>query len=264
MYFYHPKKIIKKEKMREFGLIGYPLGHAYSQKYFEDKFKALGIKDAKYMLFPISEISKITNIINSHPNLIGLNVTTPYKELIIPFLHDLDKVILRLGTVNTIKITRSEDKYLLKGFNTDVFGLNKTFDNLNLPDGSRALIFGSGGSGKTVSFVLKERGIPCTNVSRNPQNLQQMAYSNITESVLRHHNIIINASPVGMYPNIDSCPQIPYDYITKNHICIDLVYNPAQTLFLKNSTIKGAQTVNGITMLYEQADKAWEIWNTIQ
>jgi shikimate dehydrogenase len=248
--------------MREFGLIGYPLGHAYSQKYFEDKFKSMGITDAKYKLFPISEISKIHNIISSQPNLLGLNITTPYKELIIPYLNELDETILRLGTVNTIKITREGGLTSLKGYNTDVFGLHKTFENLNFPEGSKALIFGSGGSGKTVSFVLRERGINSTNVSRNPENLKQMSYSNITEAVIKHHNIIINASPVGMFPKNDTCPPIPYEHITDKHFCIDLVYNPAQTLFLKKCAEKGALTVNGLTMLYEQADKAWEIWNT--
>ncbi len=249
--------------MKEFGLIGYPLDHAYSQKYFEEKFKKLGISDAKYKLFPISEISKITNIINSYPNLIGLNVTTPYKELVIPYLNEVDDIILRLGTVNTVKITRTENSINTKGFNTDVFGLGKTFDNLKFPKDSKALILGSGGSGKTVSFVLKERNIKTLNVSRNPQNLQHISYSNLTEAVILQHNIIINATPVGMFPNIVSFPNIPYKYITKNHYCIDLVYNPAQTEFLKKCSDKGATTVNGLTMLYEQADKAWDIWNSI-
>ncbi|MDD3860156.1 MAG: shikimate dehydrogenase [Bacteroidales bacterium] len=248
--------------MREFGLIGYPLGHAYSQKYFEDKFQTLGITDAKYTLFPISEISKISNIINSHPNLIGLNVTTPYKELVIPYLDEIDSLILRLGTVNTVKITRTVDSVKTKGFNTDVYGLNKTFDNLNLPKKSKAIILGSGGSGKTTNFVLKERGIETLNVSRSPQNLQHLSYSKLTESIISQHNIIVNATPVGMYPKIDLFPDIPYKYINKNHFCIDLVYNPAQTLFLKKCADKGASVVNGLTMLYEQADKAWEIWNS--
>jgi len=250
--------------MREFGLIGYPLGHAYSQKYFEEKFKSLGITDARYSLYPISEISKIMNIINSQPNLIGLNITTPYKELVIPYLTELDNTILQLGTVNTIKISRKDDLISLKGYNTDVFGLAKTFDKLNLPNDCKALIFGSGGSGKTVGYVLKEKGISYTNVSRTPQNLKQLSYSNITEAVIKHHKILINASPVGMYPKTETCPLIPYDYITDQHICIDLVYNPAETLFLKKCASKGASVINGLTMLYEQADKAWEIWNSTQ
>ena len=248
--------------MREFGLIGYPLGHAYSQKYFTKKFKDLKIEDASYKLFPISEVSKVLNIINSHKNLIGLNVTTPYKELIIPFLDELDSPILKLGTVNTIKISRDGDEYFLKGFNTDVYGLRKTFDNLIIDKNSKALIFGSGGSGKTVRYVLSELEIECTNVSRNPQNLKLLSYSNLTESVIKQHKIIINASPVGMHPNVDNCPDIPYEFIGENHICLDLVYNPEKTLFLKKCEKQGAKCVNGLTMLYEQADKAWEIWNS--
>jgi len=259
-----PKNLNRKTNgMREFGLIGYPLGHAYSQKYFEEKFKKLGITDSKYTLYPISEISKIINIINSHPNLIGLNVTTPYKELVIPFLDEVDEVILRLGTVNTIKITRIKGSIKTKGYNTDVFGLNKTFDTLNLPKDSKALILGSGGSGKTANFVLKERGIDSLNVSRKPQNLKYISYSNITETVITQHNIIINATPVGMYPKKEAFPNIPYKYINKKHICIDLVYNPPQTSFLKKCSEQGATIINGLTMLYEQADRSWEIWNSI-
>lgn len=247
--------------MREFGLIGYPLGHAYSQKYFTKKFEELGICDSKYTLFPISEIHKITNIISSHVNLCGLNVTTPYKELVIPFLHDLDPIVIKLGTVNVINITRTEDSFFLKGYNTDIFGLEKTFKSLNFPEVSKALIFGSGGSGKTTAYVLDKIGIPYTVVSRNPYSLKQLSYRDINEAVIKNHNIIINASPIGMYPKIDMCPDIPYNYITAEHICFDLVYNPAETLFLKKCSESGAKTVNGLTMLYEQADIAWKIWN---
>lgn len=247
--------------MREFGLIGYPLGHAYSQNYFEEKFKKEGIKDSRYQLFPLSDISKIHNIISSQPNLVGLNITTPYKELIIPYLNEIDSSILRLGTVNTIKIFRRENAYSIKGFNTDVDGLRKTFEPLSFAEGTKALIFGSGGSGKTVKFVLQEMGIQSTNVSREPENLSQISYRNVTEAVLNRHSIIVNATPVGMFPNTNACPEIPYEFISDQHVCLDLVYNPAQTLFLKKCTEKGAFVINGLTMLYEQADKAWEIWN---
>ncbi len=247
--------------MKEFGLIGYPLEHAFSHKYFAKKFEKEGIGNASYKLFSINEISKLKNIIASHPNLKGLNITTPYKELVIPFLDDIDDTILKLGTVNTIKIYREGDDYYLKGFNTDVAGLDKTFDSLNLKENVKALILGSGGSGKTLSYVLNQRGIESKNVSREPSNLEQIAYSKLTRLLIEKHQLIINASPVGMYPNIDNCPNIPYDYITENHTCLDLVYNPEETLFLKKCKEKGAKTINGSTMLYEQADKAWEIWN---
>ncbi|MDR2009344.1 MAG: shikimate dehydrogenase [Bacteroidales bacterium] len=247
--------------MKEFGLIGYPLGHAYSQKYFENKFRESGIEDVKYTLFPISEINKITNIISSHKNLCGLNVTTPYKELVIPYLHDMDPLIIKLGTVNVISIDRDNDSYTLKGYNTDVYGLEKTFKELDLPAGCKALILGSGGSGKTCAYVLEKMNIPYTVVSRNPLSLKQLAYNDITEATIKNHNLIINASPVGMYPNIGNCPYIPYNFIGDEHTCFDLVYNPAETLFLKKCSDAGARTMNGLTMLYEQADMAWKIWN---
>lgn len=247
--------------MREFGLIGYPLEHAFSHKYFAEKFKKEGINDAKYKLFSISEISKIKNIIVSHPKLIGLNVTTPYKELVIPYLDDIDQTILKLATVNTVKIIRDGEKFHLKGFNTDIHGLNKTFDQLNLKSDAKALILGSGGSGKTIAFVLNNRGIETKNVSRNPSNLQQISYQKLNESIINEYKLIINASPVGMFPKVDNAPTIPYEFITEEHTCLDLVYNPAETLFLKKCKGNGAKILNGLTMLYEQADKSWEIWN---
>jgi shikimate dehydrogenase len=248
--------------MKEFGLIGYPLGHSYSQKYFEQKFKDMGMEDVKYTLFPISEIHKITNIVSSHKNLCGLNITTPYKELVIPFLHDIEPVIMKLGTVNVVKVKRTEKSFLLKGYNTDIYGLHKIFDELDILPETKALILGSGGSGKTTSYVLEEKGISYTVVSRNPSNLQQLTYDNITEAVIKNHKLIINATPIGMYPNFDNFPKIPYQYITNEHICFDLVYNPDQTMFIKKCGEVGAKTVNGLAMLYEQADKAWEIWNS--
>lgn len=247
--------------MKVFGLIGYPLEHAYSPKYFAEKFKKLGITDAKYELIPLSDISKINNIVQTRKNLVGFNVTTPYKEVIIPYLQELDEIIYKLGTVNTVKITRNGTNFSLKGYNTDIFGLEKTFKLLDLPKNTKALILGSGGSGKTCAYVLNQMGIDYTHVSRNPKSLKILSYDKLTEGIIHQHNLIINASPVGMYPKVNNYPQIPYDYITRNHICFDLVYNPEETIFLKKAKHKGAKTINGFTMLYEQADKAWEIWN---
>lgn len=248
--------------MREFGLIGYPLGHSFSQSYFTDKFKKLGIDDANYRLHPISEISKIKNIISSHKNLCGLNVTTPYKELVIPYLDELDPVALKLGNVNTIKITRKNDTGFLKGYNTDIYGFTKTLELFKLPKtGNKALILGSGGSAKTVAYVLHTKGIEFTHVSRAPSNINQIGYWNISNQVIETHNIIINATPVGMHPFKENKPNIPYHFISKNHICIDLVYNPEKTVFMSKCEDKNAKTTNGLVMLYEQADKAWEIWN---
>ena len=248
--------------MREFGLIGYPLRHSFSQKYFEKKFKELNIENVKYSLFPISEISKINSLIANNKNLCGLNVTTPYKELVIPFLQHIDPLIIKLETVNVIKIEREDNEIYLKGYNTDYLGLKKCFEELNFPENSRALILGSGGSGKTVAYVLNIMNIPYTIVSRNPKNLKQLSYRNVSESVIKHHNIIINASPVGMFPNVNSYPTIPYSSITSQHICFDLVYNPSETIFLQKCSQAGAKILNGLKMLYVQAEEAWKIWNS--
>lgn len=246
--------------MREFGLIGYPLGHSYSQKYFTEKFSALGIADAKYSTFPISEISKINNIVASNKSLLGINVTTPYKELIIPYLDELDIDALKLGNVNTIKIYRDDNNIKLKGFNTDIFGLQKTINKFDLPDKIKALILGSGGSAKTVAYLLNSKGIKYIHVSRNPSKPSMISYSALNRDIINDYKLIINASPVGMHPNKDKCPDIPYEMISTEHFAIDLVYNPENTLFLLKCRDKGAYTENGLTMLYEQADKAWEIW----
>lgn len=246
---------------RQFGLIGGSLSHSLSQKYFTKKFAELGLTNCKYTLFPISEVSKVTNIIAGNPSLVGLNVTSPYKETIIPFLDELDPIVLKLGTVNVIKITRDGDYTHLKGYNTDIFGLHKTFEMLDLPSGCKALILGSGGSAKTAKFVLSEMGVKSTNVSRLPSTLDELPYSKLTAKTLQNYKLIINATPVGMFPNVSQFPKIPYEGITADHICLDLVYNPSKTKFMEKCEAQGARTANGLTMLYEQADKAWEIWN---
>lgn len=249
--------------MKEYGLIGYPLGHSYSQKHFEEKFNKLNISDAKYSLFPISEISKLENVILKNKNLMGLNVTIPYKELVIPFLNKIDSQALEIGSVNTIKIHRNKEKICLKGYNTDIDGFRMTLKNHNISlKNNKALILGSGGSAKTVAFVLKSCGVDYFHVSRKRNNTKSINYDKLNKALVLDHKIIINATPVGMYPNINKCPNIPYEFITKDHIIIDLVYNPEETLFLIKCQEKNAKTVNGLTMLYHQADKAWEIWNS--
>ena len=246
---------------RLFGLIGGSLSHSLSQKYFTKKFAELGLSNCKYTLFPISEVSKVTNIIDGNPSLVGLNVTSPYKETIIPFLDELDAKVLKVGTVNVIKITRDGEYTHLKGYNTDTYGLRKTFEMLEVPAGCKALILGSGGSAKTAKVVLSEMGIASTNVSRHPETLDELSYQKLTAKIIKDYKLIINATPVGMFPNVSQFPQIPYEGITGDHICLDLVYNPAKTKFIENCEAQGARTTNGLTMLYEQADKAWEIWN---
>ncbi len=249
--------------MREFGLIGYPLGHSYSHNYFTEKFRKLGIDaENKYRLFPISEISKIKNILSSHENLVGFNVTTPYKELIIPYLNELDSLALKLGNVNTVKIQKNGDSPHLKGYNTDIYGLNKTINIFDIEKtNKKALILGTGGSAKTVAFVLNSHKVEFTHISRNPSPPKIKGYWDLSGKLIENHHIIINATPIGMHPFKEKCPDIPYENISDQHIVIDLVYNPEKTLFLEKCEQKGAKIANGLTMLYEQAEKAWEIWN---
>lgn len=246
--------------IREFGLIGYPLGHSYSENYFNNKFEKLGLINFKYHTFPLTDLSKLTNLINSHSKLIGLNVTTPYKEAVIPYMNNVDKQVVKTGVVNTIIIKRVADIITLIGYNTDVFGIEKTLNEFDLSEVKTAIILGSGGSAKTVKFVLDSKSIESKIVSRFPNNGSQISYRDINKHLIVKTNLIINATPVGMYPNHNICPDIPYEYINEKHICIDLVYNPEKTLFLEKSEAMGAKIQNGLTMLYEQADKSWELW----
>lgn len=248
----------KDTGLREYGLIGYPLDHAFSKTYFENKFASESISDVKYHLFPISEIQRLPRILASHPNLFGLNVTTPYKELVIPYLDDLDSLAMSIGAVNTVTILNLKDKVLLKGYNTDVVGVDKLLANVKLPE--KALILGSGGSSRTVCYALKLHGVRCLIASRDPMYDDQIRYDEINKEVLITHPLVINCTPVGMYPRTDEKPDIPYQYITDQHVVIDLIYNPKKTAFLNACEKQGALIRNGFGMLTEQADKAWDIW----
>lgn len=244
--------------MREYGLIGYPLKHAFSRTYFQEKFVRESINDSKYQLFSLSDISKLQRILEAHPNLYGINVTTPYKELVIPFLTEIDPVALSIGAVNTIAINHRSGGLCLKGYNTDHFGFRKLLEGIDLP--KKALILGSGGSGKTVRYVLKSLGIECLTATRYPKFDDQVGYNELDKQIILNNTLIVNCTPIGMYPNVDAKPDIPYEYISKNHICIDLIYNPEVSSFLQNSKDQGAFIRNGFDMLVSQAESAWEIW----
>lgn len=244
-----------------FGLIGGSLSHSFSQQYFTEKFAKLGLDNCKYTLFPISDISKFSNVISGNPGLEGLNVTSPYKQTIIPFLDELDSNVLKLGAVNVIKVFHKGNDTFLKGYNTDIFGLRKTFKSLELPTDCNALILGTGGAAKAAKFTLSEIGIHSTNVSRKPSTLDELPYSKLTPRIIQEHRLIINATPVGMFPNVSDFPDIPYNGISAKHICFDLIYNPEKTKFLEKCESQGAQIANGLEMLYEQAEQAWKIWN---
>ena len=243
-----------------YGLIGYPLSHSFSKNYFTEKFEKENIPDCEYNLYPIEDINELAQLIKNTPSLLGLNVTIPYKESIIPFLDTLDETAKKVGAVNCIKI---KDQKLI-GYNTDVFGFKQSIKPFLESHHERALILGTGGASKAVHYVLKEIGIDCYFVTRNKQqttNTHFFEYKELNEYIINSFKLIINTSPVGMYPNINEAPEIPYQFITPSHLLYDLIYNPAETAFLKHGKQQGASTLNGLSMLHQQAEEAWKIWN---
>jgi shikimate dehydrogenase len=246
--------------MKQFGLIGYPLSHSFSKKYFSEKFEKEKIENCAYELFPIERIELITDLIKQHPNLVGLNVTIPYKESVIPFLHELDATAKAIGAVNCIKIENGR----LIGYNTDAFGFKQSIKPFLETHHERALILGTGGASKAVYHVLNEIGIDCFFVSRDKSTLKTTKafnYNELNEHVFNAFKLIVNTSPVGTFPNVSDAPEIPYELLTPNHLLYDLVYNPIETEFLKRGKQKGATAINGLSMLHQQAEEAWRIWN---
>ena len=241
-----------------FGLIGFPLGHSFSKTYFTDKFEKEGLGNCAFELFPIPDIQHFSGLIQSQPNLKGLAVTIPYKEAVIPFLHQMSDEARMIGAVNCIQISDG----MLTGYNTDVIGFEKSFSPLLGPYHKKALVLGTGGASKAVQFILKKMGIPFLLVSRNPaQHAGVIDYSSICKELLEQYTIIINCSPVGMSPLVLEKPAIPYEFITSQHYLYDLVYSPAETLFLLEGSSRGAVVKNGFDMLVFQAEENWAIWN---
>ena len=250
---------MNKQPKELYGLIGYPLGHSFSENFFNQKFKAEGI-DAHYCNFEIPSIDKITQVIKENPNLNGLNVTIPYKELVIPFLDEIDSNATNIGAVNVIKFIKEKNGDLkLKGYNSDIIGFCDSIKPLIKPQHTHALILGTGGAAKAVVVGLKSMGIETVYVSRT-RTEQSITYEDLNSEIIDKYKIIINATPLGMYPNIDSCPNIPYELLTDSHLCYDLLYNPDITLFMKRAKASGAIVKNGLEMLLLQAFAAWEIW----
>ena len=243
--------------MKQYGLIGYPLSHSFSKGYFAEKFAKENIVDCKYDVFPLEKIEDFVELCNDKKNLIGLNVTIPYKEKIIPFLDELDETAANIGAVNTIKFSNGKKI----GYNSDAYGFEMSLKPLLKQHHTKALILGTGGASKAVEYVLKKLGIAFQYVSRT-KNDKAISYEELNESIIQHSKLIINTTPIGMYPNIDTAPDIPYNVITDKHLLYDLIYNPEETLFLKKGKEKGAQTKNGLEMLYLQAERSWEIWNS--
>ncbi len=249
--------------MQKYGLIGYPLKHSFSIGYFNEKFAAENI-DAEYVNFEISTIQDFKKVIEGNPNLCGLNVTIPYKEQVIPFLDELDKDTAKIGAVNVIKIIRqgkNQGKVKLIGYNSDIIGFTKSIEPLLQPHHKKALILGTGGAAKAIFHGLENLGIESTFVSRIQRNEEILTYAQLTPEVIEMHTIIVNCTPVGMFPKVDFCPNIPYEQLTPKHLLYDLLYNPNETLFMKKGKEQGATVKNGLEMLLLQAFASWEIWN---
>ena len=248
--------------MNIYGLIGYPLGHSFSAKYFAQKFEKENIKSSEYRNFPIENIQQLPFIIKNTGGLKGLNVTIPYKQQVIQYLTEISDDAQKIGAVNTIKIENVDGKPALKGFNTDAYGFEQSLQPHLKNYHNKALVLGSGGASKAVEFVLNKLGIEYLLVSRQPQNSRQISYSQLNEDVIRDHLIVINTTPLGMFPKVEVCPEIPYNLLTSKHILYDLVYNPEETLFMTKGREMGSFAMNGLQMLHLQAEKAWEIWNS--
>lgn len=244
--------------MQKYGLLGYPLGHSFSRNYFNQKFKAEKI-DAEYVNFEIPNIKEIKTVLKENPDLNGLNVTIPYKEQVIPYLDDLDEDARLIGAVNVIKFTKGRFGRKLKGYNSDIIGFKQSIEPLLKESHRKALILGTGGASKAVFHGLKQLGVGATWVSRKPKEFC-ITYEEITPKIMEQYTIIVNSTPLGMFPNINSCPDIPYDSLTPAHLLYDLLYNPDETLFMKKGKEKGAIVKNGLEMLLLQAFAAYEIW----
>ena len=247
--------------MKKYGLLGYPLTHSFSKKYFSEKFENENI-DSAYDNFEIDSISKFPEIIQNNPELVGLNVTIPYKEQVIPFLHELNDSAQKIGAVNTIKIQRMGTEIKLRGFNTDTYGFENSLQALLKPEHKKALILGTGGASKALKYVLEKLGIEYISASIEELKENEIRYEDINEQMMQERLVIINATPLGTYPKVDTFPNIPYEYITEKHLLFDLVYNPEETQFLARGKAKGARTKNGYEMLLLQAKKSYEIWNS--
>ncbi|NVK26821.1 MAG: shikimate dehydrogenase [Flavobacteriia bacterium] len=240
--------------MRKFGLIGKSLSHSFSPTYFKKKFEKNGITDAEYVTCELADISEFETLRNE--NFVGWNVTVPYKEAIIPYLDELDSDAEAIGAVNTI-IKRGNK---LKGFNTDHIGFERSLLPFLEPTDQKALILGTGGASKAVAYALKRRGINYAFVSRTPE-VGQLSYDQLNSSVLPYVQMIVNTTPIGMYPHVDAHPPLPFELIESSHFLVDLIYNPEATLFLQEGIARGARNLNGLSMLHHQADESWRIWN---
>ncbi len=252
-----------------FGLIGYPLGHSFSRKFFTEKFANEGI-DAEYLNFEIPDATMLLDVVRDNPNLRGLNCTIPHKQAIIPLLDELSDEARRIGAVNVIRISRDEATltmpqsqqrgFYLKGYNSDIIGFTDSIKPLLKPHHTKALVLGTGGASKAICVGLEKMGIEWRYVSRRPAE-GQFTYEDLTPAIIQEYSVIVNCSPVGMFPHVDECPALPYEAMSERNLLFDLVYNPLETLFMRRGAEHGATVKNGLEMLHLQALASWKFWN---
>jgi shikimate dehydrogenase len=243
--------------MRLFGLIGRSLAHSFSESYFTEKFRKEGIEDARYQLFPLHDIALFPSLVEEHPELLGLNVTIPHKESVMPFLNTIDEEAGKIGAVNCIRISHGKTT----GFNTDATGFRQSILPFLENHYERALILGTGGASKAVAHVLRQRGIEVWYASTSSSGSHILRYDQLERETLKHFLLIINCTPLGTFPETEAMPAIPFDGITADHFLYDLIYNPTETTFLREGKQRGANTMNGLKMLQIQAEESWRLWN---
>lgn len=248
----------EKEKSKLFGLLGKNIFYSFSRGYFTEKFKNLNLENHEYVNFDLKSIEDFPSIMKENRYVSGINVTIPYKEAVMPFLDALDATAEKIGAVNTIKLDKKGN---LKGYNSDVVGFENSIKPLLKKHHKKALILGTGGASKAIAFALSRNHIEFKFVSRNPVGNLQISYQSLTKEIIESHPIIINSTPLGTFPDIAQCPDIPYQYIADNHVLYDLIYNPSVTTFLAKGKEKGASIKNGYEMLELQAEESWRIWN---
>ncbi|MVT10934.1 shikimate dehydrogenase family protein [Chitinophaga tropicalis] len=242
--------------MKIYGLIGYPLSHSFSKGFFAEKFAKEGIKDCLYDSFPIPSIEELPALITRYPELQGLNVTIPYKEVVMPYLDELSPAAAQIRAVNCIHFKDGRKT----GYNTDAIGFRRSLEPLLQSHHNKALVLGTGGAAKAVQYVLDSMNIPYKLVSRKASP-GTITYEQLDEEIMSSHKLIVNTTPLGMYPNVEAAPELPYDLISSGHLLYDLIYNPAVTAFLQKGADRGAVIKNGHEMLILQAEASWEIWN---
>lgn len=248
-----------ERKNKVFGLLGKDISYSFSRGYFTQKFKELGFDNLKYVNFDIPKIEDFPSIIENNEGVNGINVTIPYKEAVIPFLDKIDKTAKEIGAVNTIKFTKRGN---LKGYNTDVFGFENSLKPLLKKHHKRALILGTGGASKAIAYALKKNDIKFRFVSRNPNKKKEISYESLSKELLEKYHVIINCTPIGTSPDIHKSPNIPYEFLSSQHLLYDLIYNPEVSTFLSKGKEKGATIKNGLEMLALQAEESWRIWNS--